>query len=480
MMGWGMGRGGTQREQRDVKRAGGCTRRLALGWAGLATAGVLGACAGPAPPVPTASARAQRTIRFAAGGNATEAPLWGEVSSAYNALETGLSVRFEPCTAGTGAGVDCLPGYLAQLVAGTAPDVWRVDDEPLPFYVDRSMYHELDDLFARDAREMNPADFFPRSIAAFRYDRAASRHGQGRLYAVPFNTGGDMLWFNRQLFLEAGVAPPPADGGWTAEQWLDLARKTSAFEGEAMTTAGLASRPAFRNNLGLLWMAGAKLRDNSGQRWTFTIPETVQAYEWLVALRTRHRVVPGPSDFPGLGNPFLAGRAAMWSAFASSRPDILARPDTLPDWDVTVYPKAPDGERYTRETSDGVGLPARPRQPEDGWAFVKYLASIEGMRLQARLGRAVPARRSVANSPDYVRPDTPQHEENLVRTLEFSRPQPVTPMFVEAERIVRRYEDVMFDPAAALPPSRALPQLQAVLDRLERDRAVPADWEPRV
>ena len=376
---------------------------------------------------------------------------------------------------------DCLPVYFAQLVAGTAPDVWRVDDEPLPFYADRSMYHELDDLFARDAREINPADFFPRSIAAFRYDRAASRHGQGRLYAVPFNTGGDMIWFNRQLFLEAGVAPPPADGDWTAEQWLDLARKTSTFEGEAMTTAGFASRPAFRNNLGLLWMAGAKLRDSSGQRWTFNVPETVRAYEWLVALRTRHRVVPGPSDFPGVGNPFLAGRAAMWSAFASSRPDILARPDTVPDWDVT---RVSQGARRRALHPRDVGRrrPARAAAASrsDGWAFVKYLASIEGMRLQARLGRAVPARRSVANSPDYVRPDTPQHEENLVRTLEFSRLQPVTPMFDEAERIVRRYEDVMFDPAAALPPARALPQLQAVLDRLERDRAVPADWEPRV
>ena len=463
-----------------MRRVGGRTRRLALGLTGQAVAGVLCACAGPAPAVPEANTAGERTVRFAAGGNATEAPLWSTVVDAYNALQTGLSVRYEPCTAGTGSGQDCLPGYLAQLVAGTAPDVWRIDDEPLPYYADRLMYHELDDLFARDAREMIPADFFPRSIAAFRYDRAASRHGQGRLYAMPFNTGGDMIWFNRQVFGEAGLAPPPTDGSWTVEHWLDLARKTSTFEGEAMTTAGLATRPVFRNDLGLLWSAGARLLDNSGRRWTFNLPETVQAYEWLVALRTRHRVVPGPSDFPGVGNPFLAGRAAMWSAFASSRPDIQARADVLPDWDVTVYPKAPDGERYTRETSDGVGLPARPRRPEDGWTFVKYLVSVEGMRLQARLGRAVPARRSLANSPDYLRPDTPQHEENLVRTLEFSRLQPITPMFSDAERIVRRYEEAMFDPAAGLPPVRALPRLQGVLDRLERDRTVPADWEPRV
>jgi multiple sugar transport system substrate-binding protein len=456
------------------------TRRHWLRWGAALPPVALAACAGPGPAPQTQVSKEPRTVRFAASGNTTEAPVWNQVASTYNELGTGLTVQYEPCTAGSGSAQDCLPVYFTQFVAGTAPDVWRVDDEPLPFYADKAMYHELDDLFARDAREINPADFFPRSIAAYRYDRAAGRHGQGKLYALPFNTGGDMIWFNSRLFQEVGLPPPPTDGNWTIDQFIDLARKTTSFEGEAMKTVGLAGRPSFRGNLGFLWTAGAKLLDSTGRRWTFNIPETVQAYEWLVALRFRHRVIPGPNDFQGLGNPFLAGRAAMWSAFAVSRPDILARADTVPDWDVTVYPKAPNGERYTRETSDGVGLPAQPKQMEAGWTFVKYLASVEGMKVQARLGRAVPARRSVANSPDYIRPDTPQHEENLVKTLEFSRLQPITMMFNDAERIVQRYEVAMFDPGAPLPPSRAMQQLQDVLDKLERDKAVPQDWEPKV
>jgi multiple sugar transport system substrate-binding protein len=457
------------------------TRRTCLGRTGLAAPAALLACGAPPAQSGPAKQAIPATIRFAASGNTTERPVWEQVVNTYNRLGTGITVVYEPCTAGTGSAQDCLPVYFTQFVAGSPPDVWRVDDEPLPFYADKAMYFELDPLVARDAKELNLADFFPRSIAAFRYDRQAQRHGQGKLYALPFNTGGDMIWFNATLFKEAGLRPPPVNGNWTIDDFLDLARKTTSFEpgSDQMRTAGLATRPQFRGNLGFLWTMGARFLDQSGRRWTFNTPETIRAYEWLVSLRFRHHVIPGADDFRGVGNPFLAGRAAMWSAFAVVRPDILARQDVLADWDVTHYPKAPNGERFTRETSDGIGMPATPRQPEAGWTFVKYLASVEGMKVQAALGRAVPARRSVANSAEYIRPDTPQHEENLVTALEYSRLQPITLMFNDAERIVRRYEDAMFDPRAPLPPSRALQQLQDVLDKLERDRAVPQDWEPR-
>ena len=76
----------------------------------------------------------------------------------------------EPCTAGTASAQDCLPVYFTQFVGGTAPDVWRVDDEPLPFYAEKNMYRELDPYVARNANEVKPDDFFPRAIAAIRYD----------------------------------------------------------------------------------------------------------------------------------------------------------------------------------------------------------------------------------------------------------------------------------------------------------------------
>ena len=457
------------------------SRRRVLSSASAAGgAALLAACAGGgqvAPPAPKSQAPA--TIRFAAAGIGTELEIWTEVTRSYNALGTGITVQYEPCTAGSASAQDCLPVYFAQFVAGSAPDVWRVDDEPLPFYADKNIYVELDPYFARDSKELKPDDFFPRSIAAYRYDRQQMRHGQGKLYALPFNTGGDMMFFNKQLFNEAGVPLPPLDGNWTIDDWLERSRKLSALEpgSQLLKTVALSGRPSFRGDLSWLWARGAKFLDNTGRRWTFTDPATIRAYEWLVDLRKKYKVVPGPDDFKGQGNLFYAGRAAMSFNYPNNVRELYARPQI--DWDVTHFPKAIDGQRYTRETADGVGLPTGGKQPEPGWTFIKWLSSVEGAKIFTKAGRAVPARRSAANAPEFIRPDTPQHEENIVKALDYSRLQPVTIMFNDAEQVVRAYENAMFDEDKPLPVGTALQQMQDVLDKLERDRAKPVGWEPK-
>src|SRR5579883_3073942 len=114
------------------------------GLAGLIGSALLAACAmeGAAAPESATKQRQPATIRFAAAGVGTELEIWTEVTNAYNALGTGITVQYEPCTAGSASAQDCLPVYFAEYVAGSAPDVWRVDDEPLPFYADKGIYLE--------------------------------------------------------------------------------------------------------------------------------------------------------------------------------------------------------------------------------------------------------------------------------------------------------------------------------------------------
>jgi multiple sugar transport system substrate-binding protein len=471
----------TYRQGNNAMNAGNMTRRRWLGGAS-ASLGVsaLAACAGPeSSAAPPAAQKGPATIRFAAAGVGTELEIWTEVTKTYNSLNTGITVQYEPCTAGTASAQDCLPVYFTQFVAGSAPDVWRVDDEPLPFYAEKNIYVELDQYVSRDSKEVNLNDFFPRSISAFRYDLKEHRHGQGKLYALPFNTGGDMMFFNKQLFKEAGVPEPPVDGNWTIDDWLERAKKLSAMQpgGQLLKTVALSGRPSFRGNVSWLWARGAKFLDATGRKWTFNIPETIRAYEWLVDLRRKHKVVPGPDDFKGQGNLFYAGVAAMSFNYPNNVRDLYSRPQM--DWDVTHFPKAIDGQRYTRETADGNGLPKGGKQPEPGWTFIKWLASVEGAKIFTKAGRAVPARKSAANSNEFVRPDTPQHEDNIVKGLEYSRLQPVTVMFNDAEQIVKAYENAMFDEDKPLPVGVAMQQLQEVLDKLERDQAKPAGWEPK-
>src|SRR4051794_8311547 len=144
-------------EQRAV------SRRTLLRGASIATgAGVLAACAaGGQAPAPQQKSQQPATIRFAAAGIGTELDIWTEVTKTYNSLGTGITVQYEPCTAGSASAQDCLPVYFAEYIAGSAPDVWRGDDEPPPLYPRKGIFLELRPPFPPATKEIQPPPFFP-------------------------------------------------------------------------------------------------------------------------------------------------------------------------------------------------------------------------------------------------------------------------------------------------------------------------------
>ncbi|MER3485949.1 MAG: hypothetical protein C4345_08250, partial [Chloroflexota bacterium] len=54
---------------------------------------------------------------------------------AFNQKGTGITAEYEPCVS------ECLDKYAPQYLAGTAPDDFRIDDEPMPFYAAKGMYY---------------------------------------------------------------------------------------------------------------------------------------------------------------------------------------------------------------------------------------------------------------------------------------------------------------------------------------------------
>ena len=407
--GAGAGEGSGRRTRRGIVRlAGAAGAARAAGAAGVAGA-LVGACApeSGAPP----AARAWRRRSASPPWGTPPSARCGSRSPAPTTRWAGITVQYEPCTAGTGA-QDCLPVYFAQFVAGSPPDVWRVDDEPLPFYADKSIYMELDRLFARDSREINPADFFPRTLAAFRYDRQAFRFGQGKLYALPFNTGGDML-FCQQAALHRGRGAPAAPGRQLDDRRLAGAgpRMTVLEGGGAMRTAALAGRPSFRGDLSWLWARGAKLLDESGRAVDLHRPRDGARLRVAGRPPAPPQGRPRPQRPPGPGQPLLRRpRGDVRSASPTSVRELYARPQL--DWDVAPFPKALDGQRYTRETADGVGLPGGVEAGGAG-LDVRQVAGLGGggEDLQPAPGGPSPPGARAANSPEYLRPDTPQHEE---------------------------------------------------------------------
>src|SRR5262245_12887574 len=95
--------GATEGGRSTVSRRGllrGGAGALAGGTTALAARAACAPGGAPAAGQPAGSSKAPATVRFAAAGVGTELQIWTEVVESYNALGTGITVQYEPCTAG--------------------------------------------------------------------------------------------------------------------------------------------------------------------------------------------------------------------------------------------------------------------------------------------------------------------------------------------------------------------------------------------
>lgn len=83
---------------------------------------------------------------------------------------------------------------------------------------------------------------------------------------------------------------------------------------------------------------------------------------------------------------------------------------------------------------------SKPKHKEEAYRFISFLYSREGGQLGfAGLGRAIPGRRSVAYTPYFTRPDTPQHEEIFLEIMnEYAWAQPTHVLDVKAGPIIQK------------------------------------------
>lgn len=138
----------------------------------------------------------------------------------------------------------------------------------------------LDALASRDKFDLR--QFFPRSIGTARLD--------GKLLGLPTTTHPSHLglFYNTNLFAEAGVKPPTAD--WKLDDLVDAARRLT----RAGERWGFETETAYPPTLVWLRTFGGELMDpgSLGTKVALDRAPARQALQWLFDLRHRHRMQP--------------------------------------------------------------------------------------------------------------------------------------------------------------------------------------------
>lgn len=246
-------------------------------------------------------------------------------------------------------------------------DVIGVDVPLVASYGIRGYLHPLDSYFSKDEQ----AKWLPEAREAGTF--------QGKLLAPPGRTSTQMLYYNKKLFAEAKIAPPPTDPAkrWTWEQVADAAKKlTRDTDGDGKPDVwGIIfhqiSRPY--QMLALPQSAGGGdgiSPDGLTVRGHLTNAGWIRAAKYVHDLFNDWKVAPKgvtPNETQDL---FRSGRVAMivtgdWGAALFKKTDF--------EWGVAPHPYFSGGKPVTPTGSWHWGVGAYSARKDEAAKLLRFI-----------------------------------------------------------------------------------------------------------
>ncbi|HEY8425654.1 MAG TPA: ABC transporter substrate-binding protein [Limnochordales bacterium] len=305
----------------------------------------------------------------------------------------GIEVRYEPIA-------EDFSTYLYNsLSAGTAPDLFYVDIfwaeplmaagqlEPLDAYLERS-------------KVLSKADIIPSLLEAFTYN--------GKVYGIPKDFNTLAVFYNKDLFDEAGVPYPDENDTW--KTFTDKLRRVSRpHEG----IYGIALPPEFARFGAFAYAAGFKLFDERG-RSDLSQKGFVEAFEWYTGLiKEGIGVLPADLGQSWGGGAFATERVAtaiegawMLGFLRDQAPNLR--------YGATLLPRHPGtGQRGNFIYTVSWSINAASRVKEEAFRVLEALTSPEAQQWVLQRGLALPSRHALLNDPYFKQP-TAEAQANLV------------------------------------------------------------------
>ena len=218
------------------------------------------------------------------------------------------------------------------------------------------------------------------------------------MWAIPVGVDPLVMYYNRDLFDEAGALYPRS--GWTWEDFLDAAVAVNDPEASVF---GYISTPRSADPLTFIYEHGGQVVNDlqNPTRTTFDDPLTIEAVQWYVDLIYEYNVVPTPlqrqTHFGGNEGIFYGiaqNKVGMWVGAISERDGMAWRRQWNMEWGVAALPR--DVRSITLTDADGYFISSHTQHHEACWRWIVFL----GERTHWRL---MPARWSLLESEEYER-----------------------------------------------------------------------------
>lgn len=355
---------------------------------------------------------------------AETAALLQDIVTAFNAQYDGVPIKVERA----GGYEDIHRKVLASLSAGAVPALAVGYPNTTIEYVRANAVVPLDDLihdpelgFSSEELE----DFYPAVLEMNRYPTFG-----GRMYSFPFAKSVLMLFFNRVVLRAAGIDQPPA----TWDEFLDQCRRVKRQSGKFAHAINVDCSTFD----GMIFSMGGEVYD--GTQTLYDSPAALRAfrlYQTLAREGLAYRIAGGYDDDIALTQGEVA--FTMRSSAASSGIAEVMK-DRMDEWGMARIPQDnPANPKTVLYGPNFVLFRTTLEQQRAGWAFIKYLTSVENSTRWTLGTGYLPVRKSAASHPDVQRLwEERPYRKATFECLSFARPEPNVPGWQEVRDLVER------------------------------------------
>lgn len=263
----------------------------------------------------------------------------------------------------TGSYADTAVKTQAGVQAKQPPDVAVLQSTELFSLLDMNAIVPLDDFIAKEGNDYL-ADFYPAFMANSQTD--------GHTYSIPFQRSTIVLYYNKDMFKEAGLDPEKGPANWEEMQDYAIKLKKDGRYGLEIPVTGFA-----------YWMMqtfalqnGENLMTQDGKKVMFDTPENVEGLQYWVDLAAKHKAMPeGVTDWSTVPSDFLEGKTAMMYHTTGNLTNV--KKNATFDFGVSFLPAK---KQYGSPTGGGnfyIFKDISPEKQQAAWEFVKFMTEPE-------------------------------------------------------------------------------------------------------
>lgn len=359
----------------------------------------------------------------------------------FQSQNPGIRVRFQQLSWDFG-----LDKVITSIAAGNPPDVVELGTDWVPQFAASGVLQDITE---------ETASFKDQYLL---WDPVTYR---GRVYGVPWLAGTRILFYNRDLFVQAGLDPnkPPAT-------WDELLRAAKAIEGLGPDIHGIGLHVAeayapWQQFLPFAWGNGAQILDESWSRSLVDQPPMVEAMKFYKSLKPYALVERQPQ----INQLFAEGKIGIQIS-GSWNFAVIPRMNPTLNYGVGLLPK-PAADRGTPASFAGgemLVIMKNSKHREAALALAKFLIQEEqAMTIVEAQRNIVPTAKAAIHQPYY---ETRPEQRLVFQQVQYAVAPPPHPAWVQIqERITRAIEEVILNDAD---PEQALQRASADIDRFIR------------